>query len=72
MNCLFYGITGIIARSSKILIDARFIGYEYYQSIDWSVFLTSLGDSPDRYPLRMNEINESCRIVYSVLWSMSY
>ena len=44
-----------------------FTGHEYHQSIDRSVFLASLGDSPDRYPLRMNEINESRRIVYGVL-----
>jgi NADH-quinone oxidoreductase subunit D len=51
--CLFFGLTGIIARSSKINIDARFTGYEYYHSIDWSVFLASSGDSLDRYLLRM-------------------
>jgi NADH:ubiquinone oxidoreductase subunit D len=68
----FPGLTGIIARSSNILIDARFTGYEYHHSIDWSVFLASSGDSLDRYPLRMNEVNESSRIVYGVLWSMLF
>ena len=64
--CLFFGLTGIIARSSNIFIDGRFFIYEFYHSIDWSVFLASNGDSLDRYLLRMNEINQSNKLVFII------
>ena len=66
--CLYFGITGIIARSIKIIIDGRFTGYEFYDSINYSSFYSSNGDCLDRYILRFNEMIESCRIIYSLLY----
>ena len=64
--CLYYGLTGIISRPAKILIDARFTGYEGYSLIHFVIYLSYIGDSLDRYNLRLNEIIESCRIVYQI------
>ena len=48
------------------LLDARLIGYEFYESLSYSFYVTSLGDSLDRYCIRPNEIMESCRIIYAI------
>ena len=66
--CLYSGVTGCIARSGKILLDARILGYECYQCFDYSIFLGSNSDCPDRYILRYNEMIESCRIIYGILF----
>jgi len=66
--CLFFGFSGLLSRSVKIWIDGRFSGYEFYSSLDYSIFITSNGDCLDRYLIRYNEMIESCRIMYSVLY----
>jgi len=47
-------------------MDARFTGYEFYQCLNYPIFFSSIGDCPDRYVLRLNEIIESCRIIYAI------
>jgi len=66
--CLFFGISGVLSRSIMLLIDARLLGYESYSNINYCIFLSSNGDCIDRYLLRFNEILESCRIIYSIIW----
>ena len=51
-----------------IRLDARLIGYECHNSINYSLFFSTLGDCLDRYPLRFNEIIESCKIIYIILY----
>jgi len=38
--CLLYGITGILSRSIKIGIDARFNGHESYYKLSYSLYLS--------------------------------
>jgi len=66
-NCLFYGITGIIARSTNLRIDARLCGYEFYVGLSYLLFLCVSGDCLSRYILRVNEIMEGNKIVYIIL-----
>jgi len=65
--CYFFGLSGLLARSAKIGIDARLIGYEFYYKISYSLYLSSSGDCIDRYILRFNEIIESNKLVYCML-----
>jgi len=58
----------MLSRSAKIWLDARFTGYECYQGLDYSIFLASNSDCLDRYVLRFNEMIESCRIIYGILF----
>ena len=57
-------------RLANILIDARLTGYEFYQCVRYSLFISSIGDCLDRYVLRLNEIIESCRIIYTVIYQL--
>jgi len=66
--CLYFGLSGVLVRANGILIDARLIGYELYSSINYSLFFSFSGDCLDRYLLRMNEVIESLRIIYSTIY----
>lgn len=64
---LYFGLSGLLARSTSIYLDARLNDYEFYSCIDFNVFIALNGDCLDRYFLRFNEMVESCRIIYSLL-----
>ena len=66
--CFYFGLSGLLSRSAKIWMDARLTGYECYQGFDYSIFLASNSDCLDRYLLRFNEMIESCRIIYGILY----
>jgi len=53
-------------------MDARFSGYEFYHCYDYSIFLASNGDCLDRYVLRFNELVESSRMIYAIVYILSY
>ena len=53
---LLSGLPGLSSRPALIRIDARFSGYEFYQSFDSPISIASNGDCPDRYPSRSNEM----------------
>ena len=36
--CFYYGFSGLLSRSAKIWMDARFLGYEFYESNDYFIF----------------------------------
>ncbi len=61
---LFYGITGLLSRSARIGIDARFTGYELHHKLSYTLYVPSSGDRPDRYIPRFNEIIETNKITY--------
>ena len=67
---LYFGFTGLLSRSCNIKMDARLSGYELYLSLDYSIFIAYNGDCLDRYILRFNEMIESCRIIYAVVYVM--
>ena len=64
---LFYGITGLLSRSAKIGIDARFTGHELHHKLSYTLYLSSSGDRTDRYIPRFNEIIETNKINYLCL-----
>ena len=41
--CLYFGLSGLLSRSANILIDARLTGYEFYQCLKYSLFISSIG-----------------------------
>ena len=57
-----------MARAANITLDARFTGYECHQSFDYSIFSASHSDCLDRYLSRYNELIESCRIIYGIVY----
>lgn len=42
---LYFGISGVVVRAAGIMLDARIIGYEYYNAIDFILFFSFLSDS---------------------------
>lgn len=68
--CVYFGLSGLLSRPIKIWLDARFTGHEFYEEVNYSIFLASIGDCPDRYILRFNEMIESCRIIYGLLYDI--
>lgn len=68
--CLFYGLSGLIGRSLGLNIDARLFNYDIYNLINWISFISYNGDCLDRYILRFNEIIESSKIIYLLLFKI--
>jgi NADH:ubiquinone oxidoreductase subunit D len=64
--CLYFGLSGSLSRSIKIIIDARFTGHEFYEELNYSISYPSIGDCLDRYIPRFNEIIESSKGIYSI------
>ena len=67
-SCPYSGSTGLIARSVKIIIDARFTGHEFHDELSYPISYPSIGDCLDRYIPRINEIIESIRIIYALFY----
>jgi NADH-quinone oxidoreductase subunit D len=65
------GATGPILRACGVPWDLRrTMPYLYYDQIDFDVIVGTVGDTFDRYAVRLNEIRESCRIVAQILEKM--
>lgn len=67
---LYFGLSGLLIRSSGILLDFRLYGYEMYASIGFNSYISFIGDCLDRYLLRFNEFIESARIIYLALFNI--
>lgn len=63
-DCKDYGVTGPVLRAAGVPMDLRkaqpYSGYEKY---DFDIPTAESGDTFDRYIVRMQEIEQSCRIV---------
>ena len=60
--------TGPILRAAGVPWDLRrTMPYLYYDEVDFDVIVGTVGDTFDRYAVRLNEIRESCRIVAQIL-----
>jgi NADH-quinone oxidoreductase subunit D len=69
-----YGLTGVMLRSTGLKKDVRSSKRTTYGSYIWagmSSYVTTNGDSLDRYNLRMAEMMESTNIVFRVLSRLS-
>lgn len=64
--CLHFGVTGIISRGIGIIMDLRLNYYELYLILYFISFYSLIGDCLDRYVLRLNEIIESCCILFQL------
>jgi NADH-quinone oxidoreductase subunit D len=63
--------TGPILRASGVPWDLRrSMPYLYYDQVDFDVIVGTVGDTFDRYAVRLNEIRESCKIVAQILEKM--
>nr|WP_245960346.1 NADH dehydrogenase (quinone) subunit D [Hydrogenothermus marinus] len=59
-----YGLTGSVARASGVPYDIRMIQpTDKYDEVDFEVPLGTVGDSYDRYLVRMEEMRQSLNIV---------
>ncbi|RUM50358.1 MAG: NADH-quinone oxidoreductase subunit C [Hydrogenothermus sp.] len=59
-----YGLTGAVARASGVPYDIRAIQpTDAYSEVDFEIPLGTVGDSYDRYLVRMEEMRQSLRIV---------
>ena len=65
------GFSGVVARAAGCVMDERLTGYESYGGVHWSVAFGGIGDSEDRYLIRLHEMVNSCRIIQQCLASVS-
>lgn len=61
---LYFGLSGLLIRSSGILLDFRLYGYEIYYLCPFNSYISFVSDCLDRYLCRFNEFIESSRIIY--------
>ena len=67
-EALALGVTGPLLRSTGVAWDLRrAMPYLAYDQVDFDVIAGTVGDTFDRYAVRLNEIRESCRIVAQIL-----
>jgi len=67
-----YSLSGVLLRSTGIKLDIRkTTPYEVYSHISFKVPFSTNGDSYDRYLLRVEEMRESCYIIWQCLQSIN-
>jgi len=67
-TCLSYGFTGPVARAAGIEYDVRVQHpYMLYNQVDFDIPVCSNGDCYDRYLVRLNEMEQSLRIIEQCL-----
>jgi NADH-quinone oxidoreductase subunit D len=71
-SCLYYGSSGLLSRPIRIIIDARLTGHEFHEELNYPIPYPLIGDCLDRYIPRINEIIESCRIIYACFFQLLY
>ncbi|WP_373070277.1 NADH-quinone oxidoreductase subunit D [Sulfurimonas sp.] len=63
-EAISYGWTGPNLRASGVPYDLRFAKpYDFYESFDFDMVVGSVGDTYDRMMVRIEEINQSMRII---------
>lgn len=65
-DCLNFGLTGVMSRSTGIKRDLRLNvkeTYSNYYYLNFRSYIGQHGDSYDRYLIRMNEMSESLNII---------
>ncbi len=72
-NCLDFGLTGVLARSTGIKRDLRLDAYETYANyyyLNFRIYTGQAGDNFDRYLIRMNEMSESINIISQIIFKL--
>ncbi|MCW9027044.1 MAG: NADH-quinone oxidoreductase subunit C, partial [Thiovulaceae bacterium] len=63
-DAISYGWSGPNLRASGVAYDLRFAKpYDFYDSFDFDMVVGSVGDTYDRMMVRLEEINQSMRII---------
>jgi len=63
-DAISYGWSGPNLRASGVAYDLRFAKpYDFYESFDFDMVVGSVGDTYDRMMVRIEEINQSMRII---------
>lgn len=73
-DCLSFGLTGVMARSTGIKRDLRmdnFDTYANYYYLNFRSYTGQTGDSYDRYLIRMNEMSESINIISQTVFKLT-
>lgn len=69
-----YGITGVIARASGLVVDARLglgsLPYAAYPSLAFNTFIGKSGDCYDRFIVRSRELFESMGIILQLITAL--
>lgn len=67
-DCLNYGLTGVLLRSTGANFDLRInYRYEIYSQLEFQTILGKNGDCYDRYLQRLEEMRESVKICFQIL-----
>jgi len=70
VDCLNYGLTGIISRSCGLKRDLRLYkneSYNNYYFLNFKGYIGLHGDCYDRYLIRINEMSESIFLIFQLL-----
>ncbi len=66
--CRRYGATGPVLRGSGVAYDVRrFEPYSVYPELEFDIPVGAKGDAMDRYDVRLEEMNQSVRIIEQAL-----
>jgi len=67
-DAISYGWSGPNLRASGVAYDLRFAKpYDFYDSFDFDMVVGSVGDTYDRMMVRIEEINQSMRIIHQAV-----
>lgn len=67
-RAIAYGVTGPVLRATGVAYDVRKVdGYSLYDEVDFEVPVGTIGDTYDRYLVRIYEMRQSVRILEQVL-----
>lgn len=72
-NCLDFGLTGVMSRSTGLKRDLRLDNFETYANyyfLNFRSYTGQNGDSYDRFLIRMNEMSESINIVSQCIFKL--
>lgn len=67
-DALNLGFSGVMLRATGILWDLRFsVPYEIYDNLEYKIPVGIWGDSYDRFLIRIEEMRQSCFIIFQTL-----
>jgi len=70
-NAMQWGFSGVMLRASGFIWDLRKnYSYEIYKNINFTIPVGVMGDSYDRYLIRIEEMRQSLRIIFQCLLQM--
>ena len=72
LNCLNFGLSGVMLRSSGVNWDLRKNNpYELYSKVNFNIPVGTNGDCYDRYNIRLIEMKESLKIIFQLILNLN-